>query len=75
MMAITMEDDGPMDMSIKGNRSKDQLDITDVPRFMVPIVSLAETVAPVVIDFGLLILYIFLSFTGAFVAFLRYDVR
>ncbi len=75
MMAITMEEDGPMDMSIKGSRSKDQLDITDVPRFVRPIVSLAETVTPVVVDFGLLILYILLSFTGAFVAFLRYDVR
>ena len=75
MMAITIEDDGPADMSIKGSRSKDQLDITDVPRFMMPTVSLVEMVAPVVIDFGLLIFYILISFTGAFVAFLRYDVR
>ena len=75
MFAIKMEEDGATDMSIKGSRSKDQLDITDIPRFMVPGVSLKETVAPVVVDFGLLILYIFLSFTGAFVSFLRYDVR
>lgn len=75
MMAVTMEDDGMSDMSIKGSRSKDQIDITDVPRFMMPAVSLAEAVGPVVVDFGLLILYIFLSFAGAFVAFLKYDVR
>lgn len=75
MMAVTMEEGGPTDMSIKGSRSKYLLDITDVPRFTMPALTLAEAVSPVVVDFGLLILYIFISFAGAFVAFLKYDVR
>ncbi len=75
MMAISIDDTGESHMSIGGNRSKDQLDVSAVPRFSPPVISLAEAVTPVVIDFGLLILFTFLLFAGAFVSFLRYDVR
>ena len=37
--------------------------------------SLAEAIYPALKDIGLLILYNFLFFAGAFIAFLRYDVR
>jgi len=51
------------------------LDLTEMPRFTPPSYKFKEAVAPSVIDMGLLGLYSLLAFAGAFVAFLRYDVR
>ena len=75
MMAISLSDDGNQSMSIGGSRSKEKLDVSAVPRFAAPEMALKEVVEPVIVDFGLLILYALLAFTGAFIAFLRYDVR
>jgi ABC-type transport system involved in multi-copper enzyme maturation permease subunit len=75
MMAISIDEKGDQHMSVSGSRSKDQLDVSTVPRFAPPIISLAEAITPVIIDFGLLILFTFLFFAGSFVSFLRYDVR
>ena len=76
MIAFTIEDDGTQDMAMNGGgRSKELLDVDQIPRFVAPSVSLAETISPVLLDFGLIILYSLLVFVGAFIAFIRYDVR
>ena len=51
------------------------LDVTEMPRFQPPDYTFREALAPSVVDMGLLSLYSLLAFAGAFVAFLRYDVR
>ena len=51
------------------------LDLTGVPQYTYVRPDLGESIAPVIIDFGLMALYSLLAFAGAFVMFLRYDVR
>ncbi|HUF08643.1 MAG TPA: ABC transporter permease subunit [Rhodothermales bacterium] len=51
------------------------LDLTEMPRFQPPDYTFKEALAPSVVDMGLLSLYSLLAFAGAFVAFLKYDVR
>ncbi|GAB5520670.1 MAG: hypothetical protein RhofKO_29210 [Rhodothermales bacterium] len=51
------------------------IDASEMPRFVAPVESTAEALQPSVVDLGLLSLYGLLAFAGAFVAFLRYDVR
>ena len=55
-----------------GNES---LDVSELPRFEAPSHTFSEAIAPSVVDVGLLALFSVLCFAGAFVAFLRYDVR
>ncbi|MEM1094377.1 MAG: ABC transporter permease subunit [Bacteroidota bacterium] len=55
--------------------SDETIDASEMPRFVAPVESTAEALQPSVIDLGLLSLYGLLAFAGAFVAFLRYDVR
>ncbi len=55
--------------------NQDPLDLSELPRFESPNESFAEAVAPAIVDLGLLSLFTILSFAGAFVAFIRYDVR
>ena len=61
----------------RGQFSDDQetLDLSELPRFEAPEETYAEAVAPTIIDFGLLSLFSLLAFAGAFLAFIRYDVR
>jgi ABC-type transport system involved in multi-copper enzyme maturation permease subunit len=58
-----------------GGGQDEPLDLTEMPRFQPPDYSYKEAVAPTVLDLGLLSLYSLLAFAGAFLAFLRYDVR
>jgi len=51
------------------------LDVSELPRFEAPSHTFSEAIAPSVVDVGLLALFSVLCFAGAFVAFLRYDVR
>jgi hypothetical protein len=51
------------------------LDLSDMPQFTHPRPSWSEVVSAAVVDFGLLGMVTLLAFAGAFVAFLRYDVR
>jgi hypothetical protein len=51
------------------------LDLTGLPEYTHTRPTLGESIGPVVIDFGLMALYSLLAFAGAFVMFLRYDVR
>jgi hypothetical protein len=57
------------------NDGDETLDLKELPRFQSPGYGYKEAVGPTLIDMGLLALYSLLAFTGAFVAFLRYDVR
>ncbi|MFQ5632168.1 MAG: ABC transporter permease subunit [bacterium] len=70
---ITFDSDSGM--KISGDRDGGSLDVTDAPKFEAPEHTFAAGFAPFVSDFGLLSLYTILAFAGAFVAFLRYDVR
>ncbi len=66
----TVTDDGT------GEPEKPQpIDPTELPQFVYAEPGLAETVQATVVDFGLLAVFTMLFFAGAFVSFLRYDVR
>ncbi len=54
---------------------KGSLDTSDMPRFNGINRSLSNIFAPTFIDIALLIFYSIAAIVGAFVAFLRYDVR
>ena len=71
---ITFNSDTGMKMDI-GGRDKGKLDTSDRPQFQLTNRSFSEIVQPALIDFGLLMIYSFLALIGAFVGFLRYDVR
>lgn len=51
------------------------VDASDMPRFVEPIETLTMVLQPSMIDFGLLSIFTVVVFAGAFVAFIRYDVR
>jgi len=51
------------------------VDSSDMPRFIPPEESLADVMQPSIVDLGLLSIFTVLAFAGAFVAFVRYDVR
>ena len=57
------------------NDDQEALDLKELPRFQPPKQEYSEAVAPSIIDFGLLSLFTIAAFAGAFVSFLRYDVR
>jgi ABC-type transport system involved in multi-copper enzyme maturation permease subunit len=72
---VSMDENGKSSLSVDASRDRSGLDVSDVPRFSPPPVSLAESVAPVVLDFGIICFDIILVFALAFVAFLKFDVR
>ncbi|UCD17324.1 MAG: DUF3526 domain-containing protein, partial [Candidatus Zixiibacteriota bacterium] len=47
----------------------------ELPKPVIGAMTLAESIEPALTDIGLLIVYNLLFFAGAFVAFMRYDVR
>ena len=51
------------------------IDASDMPRFVPQQQSLAAVLKPSMVDFGLLAMFTIVAFAGAFVAFVRYDVR
>ena len=57
------------------NDDQEPLDLSELPRYETPQETYAEAMAPTIIDLGLLGLFSVLSFAGAFIAFIRYDVR
>jgi len=67
--------DSKKGFSFSAPRDRGSLDVTELPVFVAPQLAFAEAAAPVLVDAGLLALYSLLAFAGAFVAFLRYDVR
>ena len=62
-------------IKIGNDRDKGTLDLSDMPKFTPPEHTYAAAIAPTLVDFGLLGLFTLAAFTGAFVRFLRYDVR
>jgi hypothetical protein len=61
-------------MVILGSGSE-PIDVSDRPRFVPREQSLASVLRPSLVDFGLLAFFTIAAFAGAFVAFVRYDVR
>jgi hypothetical protein len=74
-VAVAIGEDGSPSMKVDASRNRDGLDVSDVPRFNPPQLSLTEAIAPTILDFGLLCFDILLVFAAAFLAFMRYDVR
>lgn len=62
-------------MTIDFGRDDQSLDISEMPRYQAPVVQAGIGLTNSILDFGLLVLFILLSFGGSFVAFLRYDMR
>jgi ABC-type transport system involved in multi-copper enzyme maturation permease subunit len=56
-------------------RERGTLDVSDLPSFLPPRVRFSETAPPALIDAGMLAVFSLVTFAGAFLAFLRYDVR
>lgn len=67
--------DSEKGFSVSGDRDKGSLDLSELPRFQAPAQTFAAALAPTLIDWGLLVLCTIGAFAGAFVVFLRYDVR
>ncbi len=70
---ITMSSETGFSLSTGEDQSS--LDISGLPRYTAPILSFADSAAPAIIDFGLLILYILAAFAGSFISFLRCDIK
>ena len=51
------------------------IDTSDMPQFIASRESVAEVIQASLLDFALLALFTLLAFSGAFLAFLRYDIR
>lgn len=62
-------------VKIDAGRERGVLDLTGMPQFAHPSPSAAEMMRSAFIDLGLLGLFSLAAFAGAFVRFLRYDVR
>ncbi|UCD17323.1 MAG: ABC transporter permease subunit [Candidatus Zixiibacteriota bacterium] len=73
MMAISISDTAS-NLAMTG-RKKHSLDLSGLPQFTPPAISLSDSLSPAITDFGILALYTILAFMGAFIAFLRYDLR
>jgi ABC-type transport system involved in multi-copper enzyme maturation permease subunit len=56
-------------------RERGTLDVSDLPAFLAPVTRFDETASGALIDAGLLAVFSIMAFAGAFLAFLRYDVR
>ena len=70
---ITMDSEKGFSFQIAKDAAS--LELGDVPKFQPPKRGLEDILSVTITDIGLLILYIIAAFSGAFVAFLRYDVR
>lgn len=67
--------EGKSSMTIGGNRDKDVIDLSDLPRFKPFDRSKVQRAGMVSIDFGIIILSILIAFVIAYVKFIRYDIR
>lgn len=75
MGGIRIEMNTDTGFKIDTGREKGVLDISDLPQFDHPQHSFRDAITPAIIDFGLLGIFSLVAFAGAFVRFLRYDVR
>lgn len=65
-------DDG---LKIGNSRTDQVLDISDMPLYAHPVTRLSSLLQSLIVDIGLLAVFTLVTFAGAFVSFLRYDVR
>ncbi len=70
---ITMDSEKGFKMTVP--RNKQELDLSDLPKFAPPTWSLGSALSQVAIDAGLLLCLIFIAFAGSWVSFMRYDLR
>jgi len=70
-----MEIDSEKGVSISTGRENDGIDVSGLPKFTPPAYDGGEAVQAVMFDAGLLLFLTIGAFVGAFVSFLRYDVR
>lgn len=75
MGGIRIEFNSDTGLKIDTGREKGVLDLSDMPQFEHPRHSFADAAAPAVIDFGLMGICSLAAFVGAFIRFLRFDVR
>ncbi|HSG99322.1 MAG TPA: ABC transporter permease subunit [candidate division Zixibacteria bacterium] len=72
---VSVSIDSEKGLTIGTGSDDEALDVSGMPRFTAPKQAFAEVFAPIIPDLGILGFGILVSFAGAFVAFLRYDVR
>jgi ABC-type transport system involved in multi-copper enzyme maturation permease subunit len=72
---ISIEINTDSGVRIDAGRDKGTIDISDMPQFEPPSKDFSRVITESIVDFGLLGLYSLLTFAGAFVSFLRYDLR
>jgi ABC-type transport system involved in multi-copper enzyme maturation permease subunit len=72
---MRIEMDSETGVQIDFGRNDQTLDTSELPRFSAPIVEAGVSLGSSLLDFGLLLMFIILSFGGSFMAFLRYDMR
>lgn len=70
-----IEVDSNEGVKIDFGRNDQTLDTSDLPRYNAPLVLASNTFGNSILDFGLLGIFIILSFGGSFLAFVRYDMR
>jgi ABC-type transport system involved in multi-copper enzyme maturation permease subunit len=75
MGGIRIEVNSDTGVKIDTGREKGVLDTSDMPQFDHPQHSFRDAITPAIVDFGILGMFSMLAFAGAFVRFLRYDVR
>ncbi|MCB0258237.1 MAG: ABC transporter permease subunit [Calditrichae bacterium] len=73
-MRISISSESGINISTGGVDAQ-SLDLSEVPRFTPPDYLLSRSLGRVMPDLVLLVLFTVLAFAGAFVGFLRYDVR
>ncbi|MEZ5358112.1 MAG: ABC transporter permease subunit [Candidatus Zixiibacteriota bacterium] len=62
-------------IKINNKRNDKVLDVSDMPQYVPSDQPLSKSLASIVVDGGILGLFILLGFAGAFIRMLRYDVR
>ena len=66
---------GSHDVKVGTPPSSQKIDITEMPRFQSPAYTFGEAFGASLFDLGLLAVFNLLAFAGAFLAFLRFDLR
>jgi len=67
--------DSESGVKIDFGRDDQTLDTSEMPQYSAPVLTVGSTLSRSVMDFGLLGIFIILTFAGTFVSFLRYDMR
>ena len=71
MISMSSEDG----FSLQTGADPGAIDISGLPQYVAPVLHITDTIAPAVVDLGLLIIYTLFAFAGAFISFLKYNIR